>query len=159
MPEILKYDPKTGEVRVRRNNRLLIADHDGLVYVFDSNGSPKSVKYKLDKLAYYLWTQEFPSENCRILHRNLDDCDNRAVNLLEVSRGVYNKIKEASKNLDHGIRIINHPTDQMSHILLWYEGGQEKERVIEDIVVAKRLKTRLQLRYSKFLTKYCMFDS
>ena len=157
--ELLTYNPKTGEVRVRRNNRLLIPDHDGLVYVFDSQGTPKSVKYKLDKLAYFLWTQKFPSDKGRILHRNLDENDNRAINLIEVSRSVYNKIKEASKNLDYGIRIVNHPTDQMSHILYWYEGGQERLRVVEDIVVAKRLKTRLQLKYSKFLSKYCIFDT
>lgn len=119
---------------------------------------PKSVKYKLDKLAYFLWTGIFPSENSKILHKNLDDNDNRASNLVEVSRGTYNKIKEAEKNLDYGIRIGNHPTDQLSHILYWYENGAERFKVVGDIVVAKRLKTKLQLKYSKFLTKYCIFD-
>lgn len=134
-------------------------DHDGLVYVFDSQGTPKSVKYKLDKLAYFLWTGSFPGENSKILHRNLDETDNKALNILEVSRSTYNKIKEAQKNLDHGIKISNHPTDQLSHVLTWYENGVEKSRVIQDIVVAKRLKTKLLLEYSKFLTKYCIFDN
>ena len=128
------------------------------MYVFDSKGNPKSVKYKLDKLAYFLWTGDFPNESSKILHRNLSDTDNRALNLLVVSRSTYNKIKEAEKNLDYGIRIINHPTDQLSHHLCWYENGAEKVKVVEDIVVAKRLKTKLQLRYSKFLTRYCIFD-
>ena len=92
------YNPQNGEVRVRKSNKLLIPDEGGLVYVFDSQGVPKSVKYKLDKLAYFLWTGIFPSENSKILHKNLDDNDNRATNLLEVSRGTYNKIKEAEKN-------------------------------------------------------------
>lgn len=127
--------------------------------MFDSQGTPKSVKYKLDKLAYYLWTGTFPSENSKILHKNLDETDNRAINLLEVPRTVYNKIKEAEKNLDYGIRIANHPTDQLSHVLYWYENGAEKMKVVEDIVVAKRLKTKLQLKYSKFLTKYCIFEN
>ena len=129
-----------------------------MVYVFDSQGTPKSVKYKLDKLAYFLWTQKFPSDKGRILHRNLDENDNRAINLIEVSRSVYNKINEAVRNLDYGIRLVNHPTDQLSYILLWFEGGVERSRVVQDIVVAKRLKTRLQLRFSKFLTKYCIFE-
>ena len=152
------YNPQNGEVRVRKSNKLLIPDEGGLVYVFDSQGVPKSVKYKLDKLAYFLWTGIFPSESSKILHKNLDDNDNRAINLLEVSRGTYNKIKEAEKNLDYGIRIGNHPTDQLSHILYWYENGAERFKVVGDIVVAKRLKTKLQLKYSKFLTKYCIFD-
>lgn len=152
------YNPQNGEVRVRKSNKLLIPDEGGLVYVFDSQGVPKSVKYKLDKLAYFLWTGIFPSESSKILHKNLDDNDNRAINLLEVSRGTYNKIKEAEKNLDYGIRIGNHPTDKLSHVLYWYENGAERFKVVGDIVVAKRLKTKLQLKYSKFLTKYCIFD-
>ena len=117
------------------------------------------MKYKLDKLAYYLWTGTFPGENSKILHRNLDEDDNRALNILEISRSTYNKIREAQKNLEYGIRIYNHPTDQLSHILAWYEDGAEKTKVVQDIIVAKRLKTKLLLKYSKFLTKYCIFDN
>ena len=156
--ELLTYNPKNGEVRVRKSNKLLQADHDGLVYVFDSQSQPKSVKYKLDKLAFYFLTGEFPSENQKVLHKNLDTTDNRATNLAVVSRGVFNKINEAVRNLDYGIRLVSHPTDQLSYILLWFEGGIERSRVVQDIVVAKRLKTRLQLRFSKFLTKYCIFE-
>ena len=155
----MRYNPKNGEIRVQKSNKLLIPDHDGLVYVYDSQGVPKSVKYKLDKLAYYLWTGVFPSENSKILHRNLDETDNRSTNLLEVPRVVYNKIKEAEKNLNYGIRITNHPTDQLSHMLYWYENGIEKFKVVEDIVVARRLKTKLQLKFSKLLTKYCIFEN
>lgn len=126
--------------------------------MFDSQSQPKSVKYKLDKLAFYFLTGEFPSENQKVLHKNLDTTDNRAINLAVVSRGVFNKINEAVRNLDSGIRLVSHPTDQLSYILLWYEGGVERSRVVQDIVVAKRLKTRLQLRFSKFLTKYCIFE-
>lgn len=129
------------------------------MYVFDSQGTPKSVKYKLDKLAYYLHTGEFPSDKYKVLHKNLDETDNRAINLSLVTRGVYNKIKEAVRNLDYGVRITNHPTDQLAHVLYWYEGGTERLKVVGDIVVAKRLKTKLQLKYSKFLTKYCIFDN
>ena len=155
----MKYDPKNGEVRVRKSNKLLIADHDGLVYVFDNKSQSNSKKYKLHKLAYFLWTGAFPSEKNKILHRNLNDNDNRAINLLEINRTTYNKIKEAEKNLDYGIRIGNHPTDQLSHMLYWYENGTERFKVVEDIVVAKRLKTKLLLKSSKFISKYCIFDN
>lgn len=127
--------------------------------MFDSKGTPKSVKYKLDKLAYYLFTGVFPTDKQKVLHKNLDESDNSAVNLAVVPRSTYNKIKEAVKNLDYGIRIINHPTDQLAHLLCWYDAGVERSKVVEDIVVAKRLKTVLQLKYSKFLTKYCIFES
>ena len=156
--ELLTYNPKNGEVRVRKSNKLLQADHDGLVYVFDSQSKPKSVKYKLDKLAFYFLTGSFPSESQKILHKNLDESDNRATNLAVVSRGVFNKINEAVKNLDYGIKLVNHPTDQLSYIVLWYESGVERSRVIQDVVIAKRMKTRLQLKFSKFLTKYCIFE-
>jgi len=155
--ELLDYNPSTGAVTTKRK-RVLTADHDGLVVVFDGKNK-KSIKMKLDRLAYMLAFGEHPKETNRILHKNLDISDNRLVNLVQVSREVFIKIKEAQRNLTTGIRVVLHPTDQFSYNVFWYEKGVEKSKLIQDIGLARRFQVKLQLKYSKILTKYCLFDN
>ena len=158
LKEILKYDPVTGKVCTLKG-RALIADQNGLVIVFDNQAKKPSTKYKLERVAYFLAHDFFPREDQKVLHKNLDTQDNRAKNLLLVSRSVFRQIKEAERNLEGAIKIIAHPVDMFSYILLWFDKGVERSRIFGDIGVARRYQVKLQLKYSKILTKYCMFDS
>ncbi len=158
LKEILKYDPVTGKVCTLKG-RALTADQDGLVTVFDRDAKKPSTKYKLERVAYFLAHDFFPREDQKVLHKNLDTADNRAKNLLLVSRSVFRQIKEAERNLEGAIKIIAHPVDMFSYILLWFDKGVERSRIFGDIGVARRYQVKLQLKYSKILTKYCLFDS
>lgn len=157
--ELLDYNPETGKVVIKKSGRTLSADTDGLVVIFDSKSCPKVRKYKLERVAYFLAFSVAPSEDQKVLHKNLDTQDNRAKNLLLVSRSVFRQIKEAERNLEGAIKIIAHPVDMFSYILLWFDKGVERSRIFGDIGVARRYQVKLQLKYSKILTKYCMFDS
>lgn len=156
--ELLRYDPLTGEVQVAKSSRLLTPDHDGLVAIFDSEAKPKLKKYKLDKLAFALGYGYFPDKSRVILHKNLNSADNRICNLADVSRAENLAVNAARKNLDGGIRYVQHPRDQYCYILYWYEGIHEKSKKYSDVVSVKKAYLQLQLESSKTLTKYCVFD-
>lgn len=158
LKEILKYDPVTGKVCTLKS-RALVADSNGLVIVFDNEAKKPSTKYKLERLAYFLAHGVFPREDQKVLHKNLDTLDNRAKNLVLVSRSVFKQIREAERNLEGAIKIVPHPVDMFSYILLWFDKGIERSRIFGDIGVARRYQVKLQLKYSKILTRYCMFDS
>lgn len=155
--EILDYDPLSGTIKNKKSGRVIRPDPDGLVIIFDSK-IKKSIKMKLNKVAYALAFGVFPKEEKRVLHKNLDTSDFRLKNLGLVSRQAYLDIKEAHKNLTTGIRLVAHQTDQFCYSVHWFESGIEKTKVLQDIVPARELQLKLQLRYSKILTKYCMFD-
>lgn len=157
--ELLDYNPETGKVTIKKSGRTLTADTDGLVVIFDSKSCPKVRKHKLERIAYFLAFSVAPREDQRVLHKNLDSEDNRMQNLTLVSRSVFRQIKEAHRNLTGGIHLVPHATDQFSYILKWFEDGLEKSKIIQDIVVARRQQLKLQLKYSKILTKFCLFDN
>ena len=155
--ELLDYCPLSGAIRNRRTKRLMQADHDGLVTIFCSI-QKKPFKMKLDRIAHALAFGSFPKKDKRVLHKNLNTDDNSLSNLTQVSRGVFLQIKEAHKNLSYNIRIVAHPVDQFNYVVYWLDNNQEKSKVVHDILEARRISTALQLKYSKILTKYCVFD-
>lgn len=157
LKELLDYDYLSGTITNKRTKRRLQADHDGLVVLFDS-ASKRSIKMKLDRIAYALAFGSLPKADQRVLHKNLDTTDNKLNNLSLVSRTLFLQIKEAHKNILGGIKIVAHPTDQFCYILHWFENGAEKTKILQDIVPARELQLKLQLKYSKILTKYCVFD-
>lgn len=159
LKDLLGYDSTSGKVFLKKSQRILQADQDGIVVIFDKLATPKIRKYKLERIAYYLAFGVFPREDQRVLHKNLEVEDNRMQNLALVSRSVFRQIKEAHRNLTGGIHLVPHATDQFSYILKWYEGGIEKSKIIQDIVIARRQQLKLQLKYSKILTKFCLFDN
>ena len=156
--ELLKYDPLTGNIFVRKSERILVADENGQVSVYDSKNKPALRRFLLDKLAFALALNKWPRKDQRILHKNLNKNDNRLCNIVPVSRAIFNKINEANKNLETGIRMQTHPVDQYKYMVYWYENSGEKVKVVNDVVNAKTLVLQLKLKYSKILTKYCCFE-
>lgn len=158
--EILSYDPLTGVIVNKKSKRLLQADHDGLVVIFcaGTDGIKKKYKLKLDRVAYALAFGISPREDRRILHKNLDTNDNSLSNIILVTRTVFLSVKEAHRNLTQAIKITNHPTDQFNYVVHWIEKNRDKQKVVHDITAARRFMLGLQLKYSKILTKYCVFD-
>ena len=157
LQEILDYDASTGKVYTKKS-RVITPEQDGTVVIFDKNATPKSKRFKLDRLAYALAYKVFPRSDQIVLQRNLDTLDNRQQNLSIVSRETYRKITEAHRNLSGGIALIPHDLDQFAYTLRWYEGGVEKKKIVYDVVIARRQELKLKLKYSKILTKYCLFD-
>ena len=155
--QLLDYDPLSGIIKNKKTKRILQADHDGLIILYDS-ATKRSIKLKLDRIAYAMAFGVFPKEDKRVLHKNLNQEDNRLKNLTLVSRAISLQIKEAHKNLSTGIRLVQHSTDQFAYIVHWFEDGVEKTKILQDIVPARELQLKLQLKYSKILTKYCVFD-
>lgn len=158
LKELLEYDASTGKINNRKTKRVIIPDHDGLVIIFDNQADIKSKKYKLEKIAYYLAFGVYPKDEQKVLHKNLNPNDNRLNNLVLVSRVVFLKIKEAHKNISGGIRIVPHPTDMFCYFVYWYSKGSEVSKMFDDIGFARVHSTKLQLKYSKILTNYCLFD-
>lgn len=155
--EILDYNPSTGVISNKKTKRKLEADYDGLVAVFCSK-QKKLFKIKLEKIAYTLAHGVYPNNDQKVLHKNLNISDNSSKNLSLVSRRVFLQIKEAHRNLTEGVRLSSHPVDQFNYIVYWIEQNQEKQKVVHDIVEARKVMLKLQLKYSKILTKYCVFD-
>ena len=68
------------------------------------------------------------------------------------------RIKEAHKNLSGYLKIKPHPKDMFSYLLIWKENAKNRTLVVQDVVMVKRAYNKLQLKYAKILSKYCVFD-
>lgn len=153
--ELVNYNPVTGVMTDKKTgNTLYPSSFDKLISVRDPV-TKKVSKFKPAKLAYSLLFKVDLTKTDRVIHRNLNEEDNSAHNLLLVDMQLNREIKEAWKNIQGGIRLVAHPTDSYAYKLHWFEGGAEKTKVVQDVVVGKRLEQKLLLRYSKILTKYC----
>lgn len=156
LQELLDYDPLSGRVVIKSSGKLLFPAEDGYCLLTLPDGKKK--KIKLNKICYSLLHNKTLLKTCKVIHRDLDTSNFRANNLILLTAPQYKELKEALKNLQGGIRLQVHPTDVYSYKLFWYEDAKEKTKVVQDIVVAKRLEQRLLLKSSKILTKYCSVD-
>lgn len=155
---MIHYDMILGEFYTKKDDviiRRIFPDEEGYL-VFYRNSS--RLKLKANKVAMELITGEKISKLKAILHKNLDENDYRLQNLKIISKITYNKIKEASRNLSGALKITPHISDVFSYVISWKENSKDRKLVVSDIVVAKKIYTRLQLKYSKILSKHCLFD-
>jgi hypothetical protein len=167
LKELLDYDGKLGVVYRRHSGKALVPDYAGFVSVYDPV-TKKTSKMKLKNIAAFLAFPElhaitpdtfpFKEEYPVIFHKNMQEDDFRANNLGSLRKENYKKLKEAYRNINESIKLTAHPTDQFSYVLHWYQNGAMRSKVIQDVVVAKREMLKLKLKYSKILTKYCVFD-
>ena len=154
--EILDYDKINGKIRNKVTNRFLSVQEDGYTVVVFRDGKSKKIKY--NKLCLLLGSGIDVTKDYRIIHRNLNSKDFRLCNLMQVTREEYKELREALKNIQGGITVLPHPTDVFTYKVSWYSNNIKKTRVIQDLVVAKRLEIRLKLKYSKIISKFCIFE-
>lgn len=158
LKELINYNPMQGAFFLLRDNkpyRQVFPDNEGYL-IFYKKG--KKYKIKANKLAIELGNNLHVPKDKVILHKNLDSNDYKLQNLTLVTRKVYNSIKEAHRNLSSYLKLVPHSQDVFSYVLNWREDGKDRVLVVQDIVIARRMYTRLQLKYAKILSKYCIFD-
>lgn len=158
LKEIIDYDIFDGAFYILKNNcryRRIFPNEEGyLIFYKDSKRS----KVKANKLVIELVQNIIVQKDKVVLHKNLDENDYRYINLKLISKKVYSTIKEAHRNLSGLLKLQPHPKDVFSYVLTWKENSKDKTLVVQDVVIAKRLYTKLQLKYAKILNKYCVFD-
>jgi hypothetical protein len=158
LKELLLYCALEGEFHILKADkpyRRLFPDADGYL-IFYKKG--KKYKMKANRVAIELGNNLIVPKDKVVLHRNLDYNDYRLQNLRLVTRKTFNTIKEAQRNLGGALRIVPHYQDMFSYTLSWREDGKDRVLVVQDIVVTRRLYNKLQLKYAKILSKYCVFD-
>ena len=160
---LIDYDIFEGAFYILKNNiryRRIFPNEDGYIIFYKNR---KRFKFKANRLAIELvqninCTAISPQKDKVVLHRNLDENDYRCINLKLINKSTYNSIKEAYRNLSGALKMQPHAKDVFSYVLAWKENSKDKILVVQDIVIAKRLFTKLQLKYAKILNKYCIFD-
>lgn len=156
--ELIDYDMFEGSFFILKNNsryRKIFPNEEGYLLFYKDN---KKIKLKANKVAIEFVQNIIVQKDKVVLHKNLDETDYRYSNLILISKRTYKIIKEAHRNLNGYLRLQPHPKDMFSYILIWKENAKDKILVVQDIVVAKRMFNRLQLKYAKILTKYCISD-
>lgn len=158
LKEILLYNPDEGSFYIIRDSipyRRVFPNEDGYIIFFRN-----SIRYKLraSRIAAELGWGTSLTKDKIVLHLNLDERDYRLKNLRIIPRKFRREIKEAQRNLNGVLRLEPHRTNAYSYVLYWKEGNKERSAVIEDVVTAKRLLAKLQLKFSKILSKHCLFD-
>lgn len=158
LKELLLYCALEGSFYILKDGkpfRRLFPNEDGYLVFYKAK---RKYKLKANRIAIELGNDLVVPKDKVVLHRNLDSTDYRLQNLRLVTRLVFNKIKEAQRNLDGNLKIVPHHQDMFSYVLCWREDGKDRVLVIQDIVVARRAYRKLQLKYAKTLSKYCVFD-
>lgn len=159
----LNYDATAGTFFVKSSGKEIVPNEEGFCWYYTDVPSGNStkrrpIKIKANRLACLLAFGKAVRKDQRILHLNLLETDCRLRNLRVVPRKTYLIIQEARLNLDSRLRLVPHPSDQFSYFLCWKQDGRDKRELILDIVIAKQRLQKLQLKYSKILSKYCLFD-
>lgn len=153
---LVQYEKETGVIYSINTGRVVTADYNLQVIVYDPF-TRKRTKVKKDILCWMLLNDKLLPDDHRVLHRNLNEEDCTASNLLCLPRNIYNIIQEAYRNLSRHLKLIAHETDKYSYKLIYYKDGKKVQQVCGDIVQANRELTRLRLKYAKILNKYCIF--
>jgi hypothetical protein len=158
LKELIDYDIIEGSFFILKNNkryRKIFPNEEGyLVFYKDT----VRIKLKANKIAIELVQNIIVQKDKVVLHKNLNENDYRYCNLKLITKKIYNTIKEANRNLSGYLKLQPHHKDMFSYVLIWKENGKDKILVVQDIVVAKRMLNKLQLKYAKILNRYCVFD-
>ena len=158
LKELIDYDIIEGSFFILKNNtryRKIFPNEEGyLVFYKDT----VRIKLKANKIAIELVQNIIVQKDKVVLHKNLNENDYRYCNLKLITKKVHNTIKEANRNLSGYLKLQPHHKDMFSYVLIWKENGKDKILVVQDIVVAKRMLNKLQLKYAKILNRYCVFD-
>jgi hypothetical protein len=155
------YNASTGELfslskhEPHHPERKLIPDETNKI---NSTLLGHRLKIKADRLAWFIATGKQPSRHQIIFHRNMDDLDNSLHNLVLLQKKEYQQLVEAMKNISGDLRMIPHSTDMFSYVLIFKHNGRSHREVVQDITVARRKFTRLQLKFVKVISRYTISD-
>lgn len=154
LENLFTYDHNNSCVYVLKNgvrHRQLLPDEDNMVNVFvDGN----KIRMKFSHLVWSLVYKRKLQADEIIFHKDLDENNNSAHNLVVVTKKEKAQIKEALKNLTGSLRLLPHPTDLYAYILEYRIDGRLRRETIEDIVPAKKKLAAMQVKMIKFLGKY-----
>lgn len=156
--ELISYCAIEGTFYILKDGvpyRQIFADEEGYL-IFYRKG--KKYKLKANRIAIELGNNLLVQKDKVVLHKNLDSQDYRLQNLRLVTRKVHNSIKEAQRNLGGHLKIQPHHQDVFSYTVQWREDGKDRILVVQDIVMARRLYNKLQLKYAKIISKWCVSD-
>lgn len=158
LKNLIYYHPLCGEFYLIKDNkpyRQIFPDEEGYL-IFYRKG--KKYKIKANRTAIELGNNIIVQKDKVVLHKNLDSQDYKLQNLRLVTRKVHNSIKEAQRNLGGYLKIQPHHQDVFSYTVQWREDGKDRILVVQDIVMARRLYNKLQLKYAKIISKWCVSD-
>ena len=156
--DLIEYDAIEGAFYILKNTkkyRRLFPSEDGYLIFYKNT---KRIKLKANKVAIEFVQNITIQKDKTVLHKNLNETDYRYCNLKLISKKAFNSIKEAYKNLSGYLKLQPHSKDMFSYVLIWKENSKDKIVVVQDIVVAKRMLSKLQLKYAKILNRHCVFD-
>ena len=168
--QYLVYQPETGNFffkqRSSRSNKednlRLLAPNEDCYLTFVVQG--KFMKVRAIKAAFMLYAKQsgkgIPEikKDYVLYSKNLNKFDLRYCNIGLCSRETMFKINEAQRNLHGDLKLLLHPKDMFSYVVHWTEDRQKRKKVVHDVVLAKKLFLRLQLKFSKVLAKYLVLD-
>lgn len=155
----LDYNYVTGEIYIVKEGvkvRKLIPD-DNLMIQTSIHGEKLKMKY--DKLCFILFNRTIDKDwkmpdNYFIHHKDFDESNCKGSNLMLVNHETKKKINEAFENLNGALKLVPHKSDAFSYVLEYKHEGRLKKEVIQDLHIARKKLTKLQLRCIKELNPY-----
>lgn len=157
VPSVVLYEPSTGTIRSLKNNRKIFPDEELNAVIWVSSAK-KLIKIKFDKLCYYLGHGNLPDKNQRLLHKNLDETDNRLANLVIVPKDKYYELKEAIQNIEGLLKVTPHKQDQYMFVVQYKQGKKTEKINCNDIIAAQEQERKLRFKFIKFITQYYNVD-
>lgn len=153
--ELIIYEPVQGTFTSRNSLRIITPTEQGLLIL-----SINKKRYTLHaaRTAILLMQKRTLEPSEIVLYRNMNRQDYRYINLMVVKRTLYHSIMNAYRNLQSGLKITPHKQDMFAYVVQWQHNGIRNRKVLSDLVLARRLYLKLQLKYAKLLNKYCVFD-
>lgn len=153
--DLLHYDNTSGKISVKKSDRVISADDTGAVTIYDPSFKVKR-KMKLDVLAWVLLNAKELPDTHKILHKNLDQGDNSAKNLIAINRKEYSRVSEAIRNLDGEMKVGLHPIDQYKYVLSYRLNGVDRKETFDDIGTARNAESRMKVYFAKLVNNYAI---
>lgn len=113
------------------------------------------VKMRYNKVVWFVVHGHIPEKDEFLWHKNLNTLDCRIENLRLLDRETHLKVKEAQRNLNQYLKYYKSKKDALSYILEYRINGRPKKEVHHDLGLVQRRFRRLQLIFTKVLSKYC----
>jgi hypothetical protein len=157
LKELLSYDPRTGQLSVKKSGRPVLANELGVITIYD-NETKRRYSCSFSSAVWSLGNDRSVPKGYRVLHKNLNKSDCRLTNLTIISRSEYNELQEAVRNMKGSLKCQPHPTDQYKYVVSYQKGTTRRQETHDDIISAQKQMFELQLRFAKLINKYCIFD-